>query len=444
MRRNIKLVGAHVSASGGVENAPVHAHEIGANAFALFTRNQRQWKSAPLPAKSIELFKARCEEYGFLPDAILPHDSYLINLGHPETEGLTKSREAFLDEMRRCEQLGLGLLNFHPGSHLKAMPIDACLDRIAESINWTLEQTTGVCAVIENTAGQGTNLGHTFEQIAHIIDKVEDKSRVGVCVDTAHTLAAGYDIKSEEGFADTFRRFDEIIGFHYLRGMHINDSKKELGTKVDRHDSLGKGVMGTTTFELIMRDERFNGIPLILETPDESIWADEIRYLESVESALDIAMSEDDLTQIKEELTQSGYVRRRNQKKKSKSKNLPLHYLSSDGYHIYVGKNNLQNEELTFHFASGNDWWFHAKGVPGSHVILKSGGEEIPDRTFEEAGKLAAYYSRNRGAEKVEIDYMEKKHVKKVNGARPGFVIYHTNYSLVIDSDISNLKAIQD
>lgn len=172
--------------------------------------------------------------------------------------------------------------------------------------------------------------------------------------------------------------------------------------------------------------------------------SDEIRYLESVESALDIAMSEDDLTQIKEELTQSGYVRKRNQKKKSKSKNLPLHYLSSDGYHIYVGKNNLQNEELTFHFASGNDWWFHAKGVPGSHVILKSGGEEIPDRTFEEAGKLAAYYSRNRGAEKVEIDYMEKKHVKKVNGARPGFVIYHTNYSLVIDSDISNLKAIQD
>ena len=172
--------------------------------------------------------------------------------------------------------------------------------------------------------------------------------------------------------------------------------------------------------------------------------SDEIRYLESVESALDIAMSEDDLTQIKEELTQSGYVRKRNQKKKSKSKNLPLHYLSSDGYHIYVGKNNLQNEELTFHFASGNDWWFHAKGVPGSHVILKSGGEEIPDRTFEEAGKLAAYYSRNRGAEKVEIDYIEKKHVKKVNGARPGFVIYHTNYSLVIDSDISNLKAIQD
>ena len=279
----MKYIGAHVSASGGVENAPVNANAIGAKAFALFTRNQRQWKSSPLTKKSIFLFKERCEEFGYTAEHILPHDSYLINLGHPDDEALEKSRRAFEEEMARCEALGLDRLNFHPGSHLKAMPIDACLDRIAESINWTLEQTTGVCAVIENTAGQGTNLGHTFEQIAHIIDKVEDKSRVGVCVDTAHTLAAGYDIKSEEGFADTFRRFDEIIGFHYLRGMHINDSKKELGTKVDRHDSLGKGVMGTTTFELIMRDERFNGIPLILETPDESIWADEIRYLFSLE-----------------------------------------------------------------------------------------------------------------------------------------------------------------
>ncbi len=278
----MKYIGAHVSASGGVENAPENAHAIGAKAFALFTKNQRQWRSAPLTQKSISLFKERCEKYGYEAKHILPHDSYLINLGHPEAEGLQKSRESFLDEMQRCEQLGLDRLNFHPGSHLKALSDEACLTRIAESINWSLEQTQGVCAVIENTAGQGTNLGHTFEQIAYIIDKVEDKSRVGVCLDTAHTLAAGYDIKTEEGFLKTFAHFDEVIGFSYLKGMHLNDSKKDLGTRVDRHDSLGKGVMGLTTFELIMKDPRFDEIPLILETPDEAIWAEEISYLYSI------------------------------------------------------------------------------------------------------------------------------------------------------------------
>ena len=275
----MKYIGAHVSASGGVENAPVNANEIGAKAFALFTRNQRQWKSAPLTKKSISLFKERCEAFGYEPKHILPHDSYLINLGHPETEGLQKSRDAFLDEMQRCEQLGLDRLNFHPGSHLNLMSVDDCLIRIAESVNWALEQTSGVCAVLENTAGQGTNLGYTFEQLAFIIDKVDDKSRVGVCIDTAHTLAAGYDIRTVEGFTKTFNRFDEIIGFSYLKGMHINDSKKELATKVDRHDSIGKGVMGLTTFEMLMKDSRFDEIPLILETPDESMWAEEIAKL---------------------------------------------------------------------------------------------------------------------------------------------------------------------
>lgn len=275
----MKFIGAHVSASGGVENAPLNAHAIGAKAFALFTRNQRQWKSAPLSKKSITLFKERCEEFGYKAEHILPHDSYLINLGHPEAEGLQKSREAFLDEMQRCEQLGLDRLNFHPGSHLNKIGVEECLTRIAESINWVLDQTSGVCAVLENTAGQGSNLGHTFEQLAYIIDKVEDKSRVGVCIDTAHTLAAGYEIRTVESFTDTFRKFDEIIGFSYLRGMHINDSKKELATRVDRHDSIGKGFMGLTTFELLMKDARFDHIPLILETPDESVWAEEIASL---------------------------------------------------------------------------------------------------------------------------------------------------------------------
>ena len=275
----MKYIGAHVSASGGVENAPLNANAIGAKAFALFTRNQRQWKSSPLTKKSISLFKERCEEFGYKAAHILPHDSYLINLGHPDPDGLQKSRDAFLDEMQRCEQLGLDRLNFHPGSHLNEISVDDCLARSAESINRTLEQTVGVCAVIENTAGQGTNLGYTFEQIAAIIDRVDDKSRVGVCIDTAHTLAAGYDIKTEQGFMETFRHFDEVIGFSYLRGMHINDSKKDLATRVDRHDSIGKGVMGMTTFQMLMQDTRFDDIPLILETPDESIWAEEISYL---------------------------------------------------------------------------------------------------------------------------------------------------------------------
>ena len=275
----MKYIGAHVSASGGVENAPLNANAIGAKAFALFTRNQRQWKSSPLTKKSISLFKERCEEFGYEAKHILPHDSYLINLGHPDPDGLQKSRDAFLDEMQRCEQLGLDRLNFHPGGHLNELPVDDCLARIAESINRTLDQTAGVCAVIENTAGQGTNLGYTFEQIAAIIDRVEDKTRVGVCIDTAHTLAAGYDIKTEQGFTETFRHFDEVIGSSYLRGMHINDSKKDLATRVDRHDSIGKGVMGMTTFKMLMADPRFDDIPLILETPDESIWAEEIGYL---------------------------------------------------------------------------------------------------------------------------------------------------------------------
>lgn len=279
----MKYIGAHISASGGVENAPLNAKEIGAKAFAFFTRNQRQWVSKPYETKSIDLFKSRCDELGFLPDNILPHGSYLINLGHPEEEALQKSRAAFLDEMLRCEQLGLNRYNFHPGSHLHKMDVDACLDRIAESINFALDKTKGVTAVIENTAGQGTNLGHTFEQIAHIIDKVEDKSRVGVCIDTAHALAAGYEIRTREGFDETFDNFNKIVGIEYLKGMHINDSKKEVGTRVDRHDSLGKGVMSMDLFSFIMNDSRFDNMPLILETPDADIWAEEIKMLYSLQ-----------------------------------------------------------------------------------------------------------------------------------------------------------------
>ncbi len=278
----MKYVGAHVSASGGVENAPLNAHKIGAKAFAFFTKNQRQWVAAPYTEKNIDLFKERCQSLGYSPDQILPHDSYLINLGHPQKEGLEQSRNAFFDEMKRCEQLGLNRFNFHPGSHLNQISIDECLNRIAESINLALDKTSGVTAVIENTAGQGTNLGHTFEQLAQIIDKVEDKSRVGVCIDTAHTLASGYEIRTREAFDETFSKFDRVVGFHYLKGMHINDSKKELASRVDRHDSIGKGVMNMDLFSFIMNDPRFENMPLILETPDELLWAEEIATLYSL------------------------------------------------------------------------------------------------------------------------------------------------------------------
>lgn len=280
----MKFIGAHVSASGGVEAAPVNAHEIGANAFALFTKNQRQWVAKPLTAASIELFKKNCAKYAVDARYILPHDSYLINLGHPEAEGLEKSRAAFLDEMQRCEQLGLKLLNFHPGSHLKKISVEECLDKVAESINITLGKTKGVTAVIENTAGQGSNVGNEFWQLKHIIDRVEDKSRVGVCLDTCHTYSAGYDIVAE--YDKVFQEFDVTVGFHYLKAIHLNDTKKELGSRVDRHDSIGKGLLGLDFFKRFMQDARFDDMPIILETPDESLWAEEISLLRSWEDVV--------------------------------------------------------------------------------------------------------------------------------------------------------------
>ena len=277
-----KFVGAHVSASGGVYNAPLNAREIGAKAFALFTKNQRQWKAKPLDEKTIEKFKQNLAEVGILPKHVLPHDSYLINLGHPEEEKLQKSLDAFIDEVQRCEQLGLDKLNFHPGSHLKKLSEEECLDRIAESMNKTLEVTEGVTLVIENTAGQGTNLGYKFEHLAYLIDKSIDKSRVGVCIDTCHMFTAGYDIRTREAYDATWKAFDDIIGYEYLKGMHINDSKPDLGSRVDRHESIGKGKIGLDAFRFIMNDPHMDDIPLILETIDESIWAEEIKLLYSL------------------------------------------------------------------------------------------------------------------------------------------------------------------
>jgi deoxyribonuclease-4 len=279
----MKYAGAHVSASGGVANAPLNAHEIGAKAFAFFTKNQRQWVAPPLTRKSITTFRENCEKLGYKPFQILPHDSYLINLGNPDAEGLGRSRYSFNDEMKRCEMLGLDRLNFHPGSHLGKITEEQCLDLIAESVNIALSKTSGVIAVIENTAGQGTNLGYRFEHLKHIIDGVNDKSRIGVCIDTCHAFTSGYDLSNAEGFKKVFAEFERIVGFKYLKGMHLNDSKKAFGTRVDRHDNLHKGELGDEVFSLIMNDPRFDDMPLILETPEETLWAEEITYLYSLQ-----------------------------------------------------------------------------------------------------------------------------------------------------------------
>ena len=279
----MKYAGAHISASGGVENAPLNAHEIGAKAFAFFTKNQRQWVAPPLTKKSITAFRENCEKLGYKPFQILPHDSYLINLGNPDPESLGRSRYSFNDEMKRCELLGLDRLNFHPGSHLGKITEEQCLDLIAESVNIALSKTSGVIAVIENTAGQGTNLGYRFEHLRHIIDGVSDKSRIGVCIDTCHAFTSGYDLSTAEGFKKVFTDFEKIVGFKYLKGMHLNESKKAFGTRVDRHDNLHKGELGDEVFSLIMNDPRFDDMPLILETPEESLWPEEIAYLYSLQ-----------------------------------------------------------------------------------------------------------------------------------------------------------------
>lgn len=281
----MKYIGAHVSVSGGVQNGPRNAMAIGAKAFALFTKNQRQWAAKPLTEESIAQFKEGCVEAGIAPEHILPHDSYLINLGHPDAEKLQKSRDAFLDEMQRCEQLGLKLLNFHPGSHLKEISEEECCARVAASINGALAQTRGVIAVIENTAGQGSNIGYSFEHLARIIEGVDDKSRVGVCLDTCHTFAAGYDLRTPEACEATFAEFDRVVGFEYLRAMHLNGSKSDYASRVDRHHSLQQGNLGEALFRYIMNSPHFDDIPMVLETIDSSIWADEIAWLYSLEES---------------------------------------------------------------------------------------------------------------------------------------------------------------
>ena len=278
----MKFIGAHVSISGGVENAPLNARAIGARAFAMFTKNQRQWAAPPISEESAVAFRKNCRKFGFTAEQILPHDTYLINLGQPDPEKRTKSLAAFKDEMARCHQLGLVKLNFHPGSHLNLVPVEEELRLIADSVREAIDSVPDVVAVYENTAGQGSNVGNRFEELATMLELTGRPDRVGVCLDTCHTYAAGYDLATEEGYERTFAEFDRLIGFEYLKGMHLNDSKSKLAGRLDRHDSIGKGALGWETFRRLMRDPRFDGIPLILETPDDSIWAEEIAALQQI------------------------------------------------------------------------------------------------------------------------------------------------------------------
>ena len=275
----MKRIGAHVSISGGVFNAPKYADSIGAKAFGMFLKNQRKWESKPYNEEDIENFKIALKKFQYDPKYILPHDSYLINLGNPEKEKREKSLKSFIDEIKRCEQLGLLYLNIHPGSHLKEISEKECMDYIVESINTAIDKSEYLTIVLENTAGQGSNIGYSFEQLAYIISKVKNKKRIGVCLDTCHMFAAGYDIRDKETYNETMKKFDDIVGFKYLKGVHLNDSMSELGSKKDRHNSIGKGLLGEEFFKLIMNDNRFDEIPIILETIDETIWKNEIEYL---------------------------------------------------------------------------------------------------------------------------------------------------------------------
>lgn len=279
----MKRIGAHVSASGGVSNAPLNATKIGADAFAMFVKNQRRWDAPPLSAEEIVAFKDALKQSGIRAEHVLVHDSYLINLGHPREAEREKSLNAFIDEIRRCEALGLRLLNFHPGSHLNEISAQVCLDNIAESLNFAIANTAGVKLVLENTAGQGSNLGYDFAQLAYVIDKISNKDRIGVCIDTCHAFAAGYDLRSPQAYERTMSEFDRAIGYKFLSGMHLNDTKNELGVRKDRHESLGRGFLGLAAFENIMNDPNIDEIPLILETIDEGLWAEEIALLRSMQ-----------------------------------------------------------------------------------------------------------------------------------------------------------------
>ena len=360
-----------------------------------------------------------------LPASELDEDTFLH---------LFRQFSYYMDDIRGC--------HFHPCIYYDGTsPKDFGAVALSHFSNYTKQEFTSISEVLNTyyaTKNTLTRIRQKSADLRHVVQTALERNR------------KKYDLQKKQ-LRDTENRekykvYGELI---HTYGYNLAPNSRELTAlnyytneeiTIPLDPTLTPAENAQKYFNKYNKQKRtFEALTeLIQET------ADDIHYLESISNSLDIALTEADLIQIKEELMQTGYVRRKYTKKKEKITSRPMHYISSDGYHMYAGKNNLQNEELTFSFANGNDWWFHAKGAPGSHVIVKTGGDELPDRTFEEAGRLAAYYSKNRGSDKVEIDYVEKKHVKKPNGSKPGFVVYYTNYSLVIDSDISNLKTVQD
>lgn len=278
----MKYLGAHVSTAGGVHTAPQRAQALGATAFAIFTRNQRRWAAKPLAEQEAAGFREQCAAVGIPLQRVLPHAGYLINLGAPDAAVVRKSQAAFRDEFDRCRRLGLRGLNLHPGSHLGQMEEAACMDQITAFLNRAIAEIPGVRVVYECTAGQGSHLGRTFEQLAGLIDRIDDKSRVGVCLDTCHLHAAGYDLTTAPAYERTMQEFEQVVGLRYLAGAHLNDSKTERGSRVDRHASLGQGTMGWEPFRLLMNDPRFDDLPLIIETVDQELWAEELTQLRAL------------------------------------------------------------------------------------------------------------------------------------------------------------------
>lgn len=275
----MKFVGAHVSISGGVSNSPERATEIGANALGIFTKNQRQWKVPPLSDDEIERFKSELAKAKIEPEHVVVHDSYLINIGNPDVEKRKKSLDALLDETIRVERLGLVYLNFHPGSGMKEISEAETLTLIAEGVNEVLAQTKSAVLLLEATAGQGAHVGYQFEQLTTIIEKIDSKKRIGVCLDTCHIFVAGYDIRTPETYGETMKSFNKIVGLKYLKALHLNDAKNELGSRVDRHACLGEGHLDWQTFKNIMVDKRLDDIPMVLETPDKELWKEEVAAL---------------------------------------------------------------------------------------------------------------------------------------------------------------------
>ncbi|MBS5635133.1 MAG: NFACT family protein [Dorea sp.] len=360
-----------------------------------------------------------------LPASELDEDTFLH---------LFRQFSYYMDDIRNC--------HFHPCIYYDGTsPKDFGAVTLSHFSNYTKQEFTSISEVLNTyyaTKNTLTRIRQKSADLRHVVQTALERNR------------KKYDLQKKQ-LRDTENRekykvYGELI---HTYGYNLAPNSRELTAlnyytneeiTIPLDPTLTPAENAQKYFNKYNKQKRtFEALTALIQET-----ADDIHYLESISNSLDIALTEADLIQIKEELMQTGYVRRKYTKKKEKITSRPMHYISSDGYHMYVGKNNLQNDELTFSFANGNDWWFHAKGAPGSHVIVKTGGDELPDRTFEEAGRLAAYYSKNRGSDKVEIDYVEKKHVKKPNGSKPGFVVYYTNYSLVIDSDISNLKTVQE